>query len=126
MGSVSTWDVMRNELAYFSVFLPISADLIASHWKIQRTYNPTTQQMVDALAADVRRQGYTKNDFIVYSFTGTSDDAYSSQGNMIQLMKNKKDVFGGNVYHRVKSGGSHTVSYLQEYLYNAFLDLYRL
>ena len=127
LGSVSTWDVLCDNIAYFGAFLPISADLVASHWNTSRPYAvPSTRKMVETLAASVRAQGFTKKDFLVYSFTGSSDYAYQSQTSMVNMMKGETDVFGGNLFYRVKSGGSHTIPYLQEYLYNAFKDLYRV
>ena len=124
MGAVSTWDVLSNELAYFSTFIPVSADLTASHWITTRPYNLTTNEMVSTLAGAVKKQGYTNADFIVYAFTGDCDYAYATQTRMMNLMKTGTTVFGKNIYYRVKKGATHTIPAFQEYLFNAFQDLY--
>ncbi len=123
MGAVTTWNVLCEDLRYFATFMPISGDA----WQVKPMGGKdATNETVAALVDAVKKQGYGKDDFIVYAITGDRDIAFPNLDPMMQIMQKSEDgVFGDNVYYRVKKGGFHTIPALQEYLYNAFQDLYR-
>ena len=123
MGAVTTWNVLCEDLRYFRVLMPISGDA----WQIKPMGGKDApEETVAALVDAVKKQGYGKDDFIVYAITGDRDIAFPNLDPMIRVMQKNDDVFGDNVYYRVKPGGFHTIPALQEYLYNAFQDLYRM
>ena len=115
MGSVTTWHTFVNNLDSFKYFITSSGAIDD-----------------DLINSSVTKQGYTKNDFFMMSFTGTEDFAESGFTNLINSLLNRKDsnfIEGtnekeGNLYFRIKEGYSHDGLASMTYMYNGFLKLY--
>lgn len=116
MGSVTTWHTFVNNLDSFKYFITSSGAIDD-----------------DLINTSVSKQGYTKNDFFMMSFTGTEDFAGSGFTNLINSLLNRKDsnfIEGtneseGNLYFRIKDGYSHDGIASMTYMYNGLLEIYK-
>jgi len=107
MGSVTTWRVFQQCLAYFRWFVPCSGN---SH---------------DDYAEAVRTQGGAAQDFFLLMMTGTRDFAGQAHYNQYRHMA-AQDLFvpadheaEGNICFRLKQGYGHDGKAAREYLFNA-------
>lgn len=122
MGSTTTWAVFTNNLKYFRNFIPISGEC----WAIERMGGVTKPVETAAYVRDaVLQQGYSANDFFIFSATGTNDIAYRGLTNQINEMKKLTDVFSfdfdskkGNLYYMEALNGQHDYNWVTDYLYN--------
>ena len=125
MGSVTTWYVFQQDLKYFSRFIPISGDSWAEGMQAGRSAPDATAK---SLADSVTEQGYTADDFTIYAITGSEDIAEPCMTPMFDSIRNHPDVFrmdaNANTYYYVKDGGTHTMTYVKQYLYNLLPVLY--
>ena len=109
MGSVNTWCTFRYALDYFRYFMPMSG-------------NYTTDG--DFMAQIVKDQGYTADDFFIYSMSGPDDFAYSGIKAQIQSMAaNELFIYGdteeeGNLAWREMDGFEHGPQASDLYTYN--------
>lgn len=109
MGSVNTWCTFRYALDYFRYFMPMSG-------------NYTTDG--DFMAQIVTDQGYTADDFFIYSMSGPDDFAYSGIKAQIQSMAaNELFIYGdteeeGNLAWREMDGFEHGPQASDLYTYN--------
>ena len=87
----------------------------------------------DLIDSSVNKQGFTKDDFFIMSFTGTEDFAESGFTDFINSLLNKKTgnfVAGtheenGNLYFRTKDGYTHDGTAFMTYMYNGLLEIYK-
>ena len=115
MGLVTTWHTFVNCLDSFKYFITSSGAIDD-----------------DLIDSSVDKQGYTKDDFFMMSFTGTEDFAGSSFTNLINSLLNKKTgnfVAGANenesnLYFRIKDGYTHDGVASMTYMYNGLLGFY--
>ncbi len=128
MGSVTTWYVFENNLAFFRNFIPCSGD----SWTIEKFGGQSKpEETARALADSVTRQGYTSEDFFIYAATGTKDMAEPQMSAQIEAMKNM-DVFQllgtdrpeGNTVYCLKEGAIHYYTPVIMYLFNILPDLW--
>ncbi|MGI6754699.1 MAG: hypothetical protein ACOX4F_01615 [Atopobiaceae bacterium] len=110
MGSVNTWHTFQYCLAYFRYFMPMSGALSSNG---------------NQMAEYVRQQGYGKDDFFIYSMSGTEDFAYQGIRSQIEAMEGVTDTFvaatsltDGNICFREREGYSHDGTAANEYTYN--------
>lgn len=128
MGSVCTWHVFCNALAYFHDFVPLSGDCWAIATQGGRSHPEETAQY---LADAITQQGMTSRDFYLHIMTGSDDIAepmLTAQTNaMCQLPQFtfSPDKQKGNAYYGVLPGGVHTFSYDLQYIYNALRNLWK-
>ena len=112
MGSVNTWCTFRYALPYFRYFMPMSG-------------NYTTDG--NHMASLVTEQGYTTNDFFIFSMSGADDFAYSGIKAQIQAMAaNEMFTFGdteaeGNLAWREMDGYAHGREASNLYTYNGLM-----
>lgn len=115
MGSVTTWHTFVNNLDSFRYFITSSGAIDD-----------------DIINSSITKQGYTKKDFFMMSFTGTEDFAGFGFTNLIKSLLNRKDSNfiertnekEGNLYFRIKDGYSHDGLASMTYMYNGFSKLY--
>lgn len=115
MGSVITWHTFVNNLDSFKYFITSSGAI--------------DDELIDS---SVKKQGYTKDDFFMVSFTGTEDFAGSGFTSLIDSLLNKTSnnfVSGtneneGNLYFRIKEGYSHDGVAQMTYMYNGIKVFY--
>lgn len=109
MGSVNTWCTFRYAMDYFRYFMPMSGN-----------YGADGRYM----AAMVSDQGYTPEDFFVFSMSGPDDFAYSGIKSQIQSMAtNEMFTYGdtekeGNLAWREMAGFQHGPEASDLYTYN--------
>lgn len=111
MGSVNTWNTFRYCLDYFRYFMPMSG-----------SYSTDGKYMADL----VKQQGYTADDFFIFSASGTNDFAYSAFKAQIMAMGNDSDGMfkfaksesEGNLSFLEREGYSHDGKACDEYTYN--------
>lgn len=116
MGSVTTWHTFVNCLDSFKYFITSSGAIDD-----------------DLIDSSISKQGYTKDDFFMMSFTGTEDFAGSGFTSLINSLLNKKSnnfVAGtkeseGNLYFRIKDGYTHDGIAFMTYMYNGLLEIYK-
>lgn len=112
MGSVNTWCTFRYALPYFRYFIPMSG-------------NYTTDG--GYMASLVTAQGYTADDFFIYSMSSPDDFAYSGIKAQIQSMA-ANDMFTfadteneGNLAWREMDGYDHGREASNLYTYNGLM-----
>ena len=124
MGSVTTWYTFLNCLDYFEYYLPISGDcwLYGQMGENDADYSKTAASLNEV----IKNTGYSANDYYIYAATGTQDIAYAPLSKQIEAMKAYPDAFvynrdftQGNFYYGVVEGGTHTNTYMNQYIYNA-------
>ena len=126
MGSVCTWHVFCNALAYFHDFVPLSGDCWAIATQGGRSHPEETAQY---LADAITRQGMTPHDFYLHIMTGSDDIAEPMLTAQTTAMRQlpqftfSPDKQTGNAYYGVLPGGVHTFSYDLQYIYNALRNL---
>ena len=109
MGSVNTWCTFRYALPYFRYFMPMSGS-----YSTDGGYMPSM----------VTNQGYTADDFFIYSMSGPDDFAYSGIKSQIESMaKGAMFTYGdteaeGNLAWREMDGYSHGREASNLYTYN--------
>ena len=114
MGSVSTWAAFENCVDIVAYFMPLSG---AHHWG-------TGNADVGALARAVDKAGLKKNEYFIFSLTGTSDFANSNLVPQIENMKKNdhfvftSDFSKGNLWFIYVNGGQHDWFYVRQYFYN--------
>ena len=128
MGSVCTWHVFCNALAYFHDFVPLSGDCWAIATQGGRSHSEETAQY---LADAITRQGMTPHDFYLHIMTGSDDIAEPMLTAQTTAMRQlpqftfSPDKQTGNAYYGVLPGGVHTFSYDLQYIYNALRNLWK-
>lgn len=128
MGSVCTWHVFCNALAYFHDFVPLSGDCwaIATQGGLSHP-EETAQYLADAIT----QQGMTPHDFYLHIMTGSDDIAEPMLTAQTTAMRQlpqftfSPDRQTGNAYYGVLPGGVHTFSYDLQYIYNALRNLWK-
>jgi endo-1,4-beta-xylanase len=132
MGGVTTWYAFMQSMAYCRYYLPISGML---YWgpdagKLERDEPAWAGNMLaDALAA----QGYTKNDFYIYTATGGYDEAKPLLEDQIRSMEMQDSIFlfgsssddGYNCTYGYSEYEEHSWQAVFQYLYNALPILSR-
>ena len=116
MGSVCGFSLFVNCLDRFKYF-------ITSSGSISRT----------TIDESISKQGKTKNDFFIMSFTGTNDFASSEFTSLInKLLSSSSGNFingtnenNGNLYFRIKNGFSHNHTAFMTYMYNGLLGFWK-
>lgn len=111
MGSVNTWNTFRYCLDYFRYFMPMSGN-----------YGKDGQYMANL----VKKQGYTSDDFFIFSASGTSDFAYSAlKAQIMSMAKDSDGMFkfannetNGNLSFLEREGYEHDQKACDEYTYN--------
>ncbi len=119
MGSACTWWVFEFALREVGYFMPISGDSwCKTGFKLGEG---TAEYMRDIVLG----YGYTKDDFIIYSGTGTKDIAYPNMTPLIEEMKKLDDVFvycdnfeNGNLYYALREDGYHNIETIYRIIYN--------
>ena len=109
MGSVTTWHTFINNLDYFKYFITSSGAI-----------DP------DTIDNSVQKQGYTKDDFFMMSFTGTEDFAGSGFTSLIDYLKNTDsgNFNDDNLNFKIKQGYSHDHVAFMTYMYNGLLGFW--
>lgn len=107
MGSVCTWRVFEQSLAYFHTFIPMSGNSGTSG---------------SQLAQIVRRQGFGPNDFFLLGLTGSRDFAAQGFVRQLQSLVNESSMFSytqdgldGNLALRIKEGYEHDHQAMETY-----------
>jgi endo-1,4-beta-xylanase len=132
MGGVTTWYAFIQSMAYCRYYLPISGML---YWgpdagKLERDEPAWAGTMLaDALAA----QGYTKNDFYIYTATGGYDEAKPLLEDQIRSMEMQDSIFlfgsssddGYNCTYGYSEYEEHSWQAVFQYLYNGLPILSR-
>lgn len=110
MGSVSTWQVFVQAMAWFGTFFPSSGNFGVSGSEMVRL---------------VRKQGFGARDFFLLAMTGTKDFAAEAFAWQLQNMVNEGSVFiytedglSGNTAFRVADGYEHNREAMLDYFYN--------
>lgn len=109
MGSVNTWCTFRYAMDFFRYFMPMSGN-----------YGGDGRSM----AAMVTDQGYTADDFFIFSMSGPDDFAYSGIKAQIESMvANEMFTYGdteeeGNLAWREMAGFQHGPEASDLYTYN--------
>ena len=125
LGSVTTWYIFLRKMRFFSRFIPMSGDC----WVIERKGGRTKpHETVAAMAAAVKDQGYSKEDFRILAATGSEDKAAVGFRNMFNAMKDFPEVFDvsekGNTSLSIKEGGVHEMKYVKQYLFNLLPEVF--
>ncbi|OUM60573.1 carbohydrate esterase family 1 protein [Piromyces sp. E2] len=116
MGGVSTWALFENCLDIVAYYMPLSGD----SWE-----KDTNAEKAKSLADAVKKFGIQKDEFFIFSATGSSDIAYPNLNPQIEEMK-KLDTFiftsdfsKGNCYYMVADSKTHDWKFIREYVYDA-------
>ena len=128
LGSAVTWWTFENRLDEIAYYMPISGD----SWCVtQRGGFLETDATAEYMASIVRNSGWTKDDFIIYSGTGTNDIAYPNMTPMVEKMKTLTDAFvycdnfkDGNFYYALREGGYHDKTTVLNILYNGLPKMF--
>jgi len=110
-------------MRYFRTFLPCSGD----SWNVtQMGGSKAPKETVDALIESVSAQGYTKQDFYIFSLTGKTDMAAANLVPQIEEMRTRTDFFSegldlkkNNLNFYLLDGGEHNAAYFANYLHSA-------
>ncbi len=128
LGGAVTWWTFENRLDEFAYFMPISGD----SWCLETKGGYTKPFETAHYMADVvKNSSWTKDDFYIYSGTGTKDIAYPNMTPMVEEMKKIDDVFvysdsfnRGNFYYALREGGYHDQSTVLRILYNGLPKMF--
>lgn len=128
LGSAVTWWTFENRLDEIAYYMPISGD----SWCVtQRGGLVETDATAEYMANIVRNSGWTKDDFIIYSGTGTKDIAYPNMTPMVEKMKTLTDAFvycdnfnNGNFYYALREDGYHDQITVLNILYNGLPKMF--
>ena len=122
MGSATTWFAFMEHLDYFAYFVPLSGDCWAVEARGGASHAAETARILHQVAL---ASGYGREDYFIYSATGTEDPACSALGPQIKEMKKYPDTFtfsedfgAGNLHYFVAEGAVHAYECVYEYLYN--------
>ncbi len=125
MGAACTWWVFEFALREVGYFMPISGD---SWCKTGFKAGAGTAEYMRDIVLDY---GYTKDDFIIYSGTGTLDIAYPNMTPLIEEMKKLDGVFvycdnfsDGNLYYALREGGYHDINTIYRIVYNGLPKMF--
>lgn len=116
MGSVSTWQVFKNDIDLVGYFMPLSGD----HWGGNGAYGKAKD-----LADAVDRSGFTDRQYFIFAATGSDDIAYPNVNPQVDEMKKMSqfkftsDFSEGNFYFMVAPGKTHWWGYVRHYVYDA-------
>ncbi len=115
MGGVTTWFTFMNAMDTFKYFVPMSGDC----WAVEHTGGATKSvETAEALAKAVTDQGYTAEDFKVYTFTGAGDYALDNLAPQIYAMQdNDMFVFGENAFFGLHPSATHGDPIARIYLF---------
>ena len=129
MGCVNTWYAFSLNLAYFSVFLPLSGDSWALGVKGGSAHPAQTAAL---LRESAEALGLGPEDFRIYAATGTEDIAYPNLTPQIAAMRAQGDFFRfsadygkGNLHYLLGEGMEHTYDAVLQYTYNYLPYLFR-
>ena len=112
MGSVATWRVFEHCLDYFRYFMPMSGNLTSDDGYME---------------AVVRNSGHSKEDFFLYTMSGSGDFACSAFKAQIRAMARTgsfelgNSEREGNMAYREKPDYVHDAVADHEYAYNGLL-----
>ncbi len=116
MGSVSTWQVFKNDIDLVGYFMPLSGD----HWGGNGAYGKAKD-----LADAVDKSGFTNRQYFIFAATGSDDIAYPNVNPQVDEMKKMSqfkftsDFSEGNFYFMVAPGKTHWWGYVRHYVYDA-------
>lgn len=115
MGGVTTWFTFMYAMDYFKYFVPMSGDC----WAVEQNGGSGKPvETAEALAAAVTSQGYTGDDFVVYTFTGGGDYALPNLAPQIYAMQdNNMFEFGENAFFGLHPTAVHGDPMARIYLY---------
>ena len=125
-GSTTTWRVFLEGLDRFAYFMPLSGGLTLGG-------NGSTDAADAALIADAAAaSGYGKQEYFVFSATGTRDVAYQGLTAQIDRMKALTTAFDytqtgfadGNLMYYTVEGNRHDYQYTYEYVFNGLQCLF--
>ena len=122
MGSCTTWFTFMRHLNLFSRFVPLSGDC----WAVEPMGGKShPAETAEALRNAVLQSGYSRDDFRIFSATGSKDPACGSLVPQIEAMKKFPDVFrfeddfsAGNAHFFLQEGYEHCYEHVMQYLYN--------
>ncbi len=125
-GATTTWRVFLEGMDRFEYFMPMSGALTLG--------GDGSTSMDDArlIANTVADSGYSKQEYYIFSATGTRDLAYQGLTAQIDSMKTLTNVFdytntgfadGNLMYYTVKEN-QHDYPYTWEYVYNGLQSLF--
>ncbi|MBR1530839.1 MAG: hypothetical protein IJ643_02135 [Eubacterium sp.] len=122
MGAAITWNMFANNLDYFYYYIPNCGGL-------QNPYVPhLTTDAGSMLNKAVKDNGYTANDFFIYSVVGTLDITYNSTRCLINDLKHnysenfiftQDNTKNGNITFKTKAFKFHGFENATTYYYNA-------
>lgn len=123
MGSVTTWFAFAENLRYIKFFMPMSAE----SWIVERMGGLNApEETLDRLSEAVSNQGYSADDFYVYTSAGEFDIAYEGVTSMVSAMEEHESVFkltdnflNGNIHYDVSPGHYHDYPYGNHNIYTA-------
>lgn len=121
MGAALTWNMFADNLDYFYYFIPNCGGM-------QNPYTPHLKTNAGAKLNDaVIKNGYTANDFFIYSTVGTLDITFNSTRCIINDLKNYPENFvftqdntkNGNITFKTKAFKFHGFGNATMYYYNS-------
>ncbi|MBS7261109.1 MAG: hypothetical protein KIG91_05550 [Treponema sp.] len=122
MGSMTTWTIFENCLDLISHYAPISGDARRMGGNSSKDQGKDVGQI---LSEKVISQGYTKDDFMIYSGCGANEMATPFLVPQMDKMKSHPDVFvfadnyaNGNCYFELCPKSGHDISTVLTVLYN--------
>ncbi len=125
-GSTTTWNVFNEGIDRFEYFMPLSGGLTLGG------DGATSEEDAKRLADTALASGYKKNEYYIFSATGTRDVAYQGLTAQIESMKALTDAFDytqtgfedGNLMYYTVEGNRHDYQYTYEYVFNGLQCLF--
>ena len=117
LGATVTWDVFLNDMAYFRYYMPMSG----SSWALedQASSPEITSETAAYLAKQIRDEGYTSDDFYIYTAVGSNDVAFEMTDNMAAGLLEQEDMFNdSNMDYGFQNGAVHWWDAMPTNLYN--------
>lgn len=121
MGGAFTWDMLATNIEYFRYYAPTAAGSFEDYYSGHSGVGETVRE-------ELRKKGYTTDDFFIFGTDGTKDVTYDKMEMLINRFKTDySDVFKftdndkskGNITYKVLEDGEHNFDYMRIYLYNA-------
>ena len=128
MGGSATWHIMKNHIAWFRYFIPMSMAMYYDDWGYS---GKKSIQASESIIASIKKQGYGPEDFEVYVATGEYD--YKADAAYMQVYDlSKSEVFKytdtgfsrGNITFKIWPNRWHSYRESFPYLYNALAEYY--
>lgn len=105
MGGITTWDLLVEQSAYFSTYMPMAGD----SWIGRITGDSSASAVAQTLVSGLVREGYRESDVRVIAMVGERDGTKSSMQPQITALRQTEYFNQDNLIYWENPGGGHSL-----------------